>query len=162
MMALVVSRIVALGVKVIHIPGGCTGLCQPLDVSVNQSFKSHVCRMWEEWLTSLLEESNEVRDATRKEVSEWMVVVSWEMVGKRILQNCWRKMGFDWFPGLVDQEDVIADTTTMILEIVTMVGMKATAMLTMICCLVVMRRGRRVTVAMRRRVTVAMTEFFCF
>ena len=32
-------------------------------------------------------------------------------MGTRILQNCWRKMGFDWFPGLVDQVDVIADTT---------------------------------------------------
>ena len=32
------------------------------------------------------------------------------MVGTRILRNCWRKTGFDWFPGLVDQEDIV-DTT---------------------------------------------------
>ena len=78
MMASVVSRIVALGVEVIHIPGGCTGLCQPLDIGVNRSFKSRVHRMWEEWLTSLLDHSNEVRDATRKEVSEWM----WQSIGR--------------------------------------------------------------------------------
>ena len=39
MMTLVVSKISALGVEVIHIPGGCTGLCQPLDVGVNRPFK---------------------------------------------------------------------------------------------------------------------------
>jgi hypothetical protein len=110
MMASVVSRIVALGVEVIHIPGGCTGLCQPLDVGVNRSFKSRIRRLWEEWLVSLLDETNEVRDATREEVSEWMAEVYWEMVGTRILRNCWRKTGFDWFPGLVDQEDIV-DTT---------------------------------------------------
>jgi hypothetical protein len=101
MMALVVSWIQAIRVEVIHIPSGCTGLCQLLDVSVNRSFKSHVRRMWEEWLTSLLDQTNKVRDVTRKEVSEWMAAVYWELVGSRILRNCWRKMGFDWFPGLV-------------------------------------------------------------
>jgi hypothetical protein len=32
MMASVVNKITNLGIKVIHIPGRCTGLCQPLDV----------------------------------------------------------------------------------------------------------------------------------
>ena len=40
MMALVVSKISALGVEVIHISSGCTGLCQPLDVGINRPFKS--------------------------------------------------------------------------------------------------------------------------
>ena len=109
MMASVVSRIEALGVEVIHIPGGCTGLCQPLDVGVNRAFKARVRRMWEEWLTNLLEETDTVRDATCEEVSEWMAAVYWELVGSRILRNCWHKTGFDWFPGLVDPEDVVAN-----------------------------------------------------
>jgi hypothetical protein len=33
MMASVVERIQALGIDVFHIPGGCTGLCQPVDVA---------------------------------------------------------------------------------------------------------------------------------
>jgi len=49
MMASVVSRIEAMGVHVIHIAGGCTGLTQPLDAGINQSFKARCRRMWEEW-----------------------------------------------------------------------------------------------------------------
>ena len=33
------AAIQELGVEVIHIPGGCTGLLQPLDVGVNKPFK---------------------------------------------------------------------------------------------------------------------------
>ena len=43
MMASVVLRIEAMGVHVIHIPHGCTGLTQPLDIGINQLFKLH-CR----------------------------------------------------------------------------------------------------------------------
>jgi hypothetical protein len=35
MMALVMLRIEAMGVHIIHIPGGCMGLTQPLDVGIN-------------------------------------------------------------------------------------------------------------------------------
>ncbi len=64
-------------------------------------------RMWEEWLVDLLDATNEVRDATREEVSEWAAAVFWELVGSRILRNSWRKTGFDWFPGVVDPEDIV-------------------------------------------------------
>ena len=64
-------------------------------------------RMWEEWLVDLLDATNEVRDATRKEVSEWAAAVFWELVGSRILRNSWRKTGFDWFPGVVDPDDIV-------------------------------------------------------
>jgi len=35
----VVQRIQDLGVEVQHIPGGCTALCQPVDVGVNKPLK---------------------------------------------------------------------------------------------------------------------------
>ena len=108
---LLVSRIVELGVKVIHITGGCTGLCQPLDVGVNQSFKARCRWMWEEWLVDFLNETNEVRDGTHEEVSERTAAVFWEMVGSRVLRNAWRKMGYDWFPGLIDPEDAAVANT---------------------------------------------------
>ena len=38
-MASVVNVIQDLGCKVVHIPGGCTGLVQPLDVGYNKPFK---------------------------------------------------------------------------------------------------------------------------
>jgi len=107
MMASVVSRIETMGVHVIHIAGGCTGLIQPLDVCINRSFKARCRRMWEEWLVDLLDTTNKVRDATREEVSKWAAAVFWELVGSRILQNSWRKTGFDWFPCVVDPDDIV-------------------------------------------------------
>ena len=75
MMASVVSRIKAMGVHVIHIAGDCTGLTQPLDVSINRLFKARCCRMWEEWLTDLLDTTNKVHDAMREEVSKWAALL---------------------------------------------------------------------------------------
>ena len=63
--------------------------------------------MWEEWLTDLLDTANEVCDTTREEVSKWAAAVFWELVGSRVLrkQHAWTKMGFYWFPGVVDPDD---------------------------------------------------------
>ena len=41
MMSSVVDSIQALGVEVEHIPGGCTCLCQPVDVGINNPFKNN-------------------------------------------------------------------------------------------------------------------------
>ncbi len=77
MMALVVSEISELGIEVIHIPGGCTGLCQPLKIGVNKPFKHRIRDLWEEWMTDMLDKEGEIRDATHKEVAEWMAIVYW-------------------------------------------------------------------------------------
>ncbi len=42
MMASVVYKIQELGVEVKHIPGGCTSLCQPVNVRFDKPFKSRV------------------------------------------------------------------------------------------------------------------------
>ena len=42
MMASVVSWINELGVEVQHIPGGCTGLCQPVDIGVAKPLKDNL------------------------------------------------------------------------------------------------------------------------
>ncbi len=47
-MASVVNLIQDLGCEVVHIPGGCTGLVQPLDVSYNKPFKTRIRATWEE------------------------------------------------------------------------------------------------------------------
>ncbi len=44
--ASVVQKIQELGVEVKHIPGGCTSLCQPVDVGFNKPFKDHLWRLW--------------------------------------------------------------------------------------------------------------------
>ena len=51
MMALVVHQIQNLGVEQVeHIPGGCTGLCQPLNVGLKKPLKSYIKREWNKWM----------------------------------------------------------------------------------------------------------------
>ena len=51
-MGSVVNAIRSLGCKVQHIPGRCTGLCQPVDGGYNKPFKSQVCTSWVRWMIS--------------------------------------------------------------------------------------------------------------
>ena len=44
----VVSKVQVLGLEVKHIPGGCTGLGQPLDVGYNKPLKNKIRQKWEE------------------------------------------------------------------------------------------------------------------
>jgi DDE superfamily endonuclease len=37
-------------VQVMHIPGGCTSLCQPVDSGVNTPFKNRLCSEWQTWM----------------------------------------------------------------------------------------------------------------
>ncbi len=86
-MALVISKIAELGIEVIHIPGGCMALCQLLNIGVNKPFKQRICHLWEEWMMEMLNQDGVIREATRKEVAEWMASVYWNMVGSKILKN---------------------------------------------------------------------------
>ena len=78
-MGSVVQRIQKLGIKVIHIPGGCTGLCQPFDVGINKPFKCRVRQRWEEWMISGIKRTGTVESPLRTEVSVWVAEVSLEM-----------------------------------------------------------------------------------
>ena len=53
LMSSVVYAIQDLRIEVDYIPGGCTGLVQPLDVGVNKPLKNLIRRKWEE---NMLEE----------------------------------------------------------------------------------------------------------
>ena len=50
MMESVVNKIQDLGCAAEHIPGGCTGLAQPVDVGIEKPFKNRVRRHWEDWM----------------------------------------------------------------------------------------------------------------
>ena len=50
MMNSVVNVIQDLGVEVEHIPGGCTSLCQPVDIHINKPFKAFLHKAWEKWM----------------------------------------------------------------------------------------------------------------
>ena len=50
MMGGIVTKIQLLGIEVQCIPGGCTYLCQPINISVNKPIKIKVMEQWEDWV----------------------------------------------------------------------------------------------------------------
>ena len=97
MMASVTDVIAKLGIEIIHIPGGCTGLTQPLDVGINKPFKWRVCVLWEEWMIDESDRTGLVYAPTCKDISGWVAEVVWGLNGKNLMRNTWRKMEYDWF-----------------------------------------------------------------
>ncbi len=72
MMASVVYKIQELGVEVKHIPGGCTSLCQPVDVGFIKPFKSHVQKMWIKWMIAKGVQEGTTSLLTRHDVAVWV------------------------------------------------------------------------------------------
>jgi hypothetical protein len=75
MMASVTDAIAELGIEIIHIPGGCTGLTQPLDVGINKPLKSRVRVLWEEWMIDEIDRTGLVYAPTHEDISGWVAEV---------------------------------------------------------------------------------------
>lgn len=100
MMASVVQRIQDMGVEVIHIPGGCTSLCQPVDVGFNKPFKDRVRRLWTEWMVSEGVVDGATKAPSRLLVAGWVNTVMAMMSAETtIMKNAWMKTGYEWFYG---------------------------------------------------------------
>ena len=97
LMSSVVHAIQDLGIEVDHIPGGCTGLVQPLDVGVNKPLKNQIRRKWEEYM---LEEGLAMtvsKPLTRQRMATW-VTESLDDLGKHTVKAAWRRNGYSYFP----------------------------------------------------------------
>ena len=55
MMGNIVNKIQSLGIEVVHIPAGCTYLCQPIDVGINKSIKMGMRGKWENRMVARME-----------------------------------------------------------------------------------------------------------
>ena len=97
MMGNIVNRIQSLGIEVVHIPPGCTYLCQPVDVGINKSIKSGMREKWENWMVAGDGIVNGVaKEPTRQLVAEWAVEV-YKNLPAQTVRNAWMKSGFEWF-----------------------------------------------------------------
>jgi hypothetical protein len=98
MMASVVYKIQDLGVEVKLIPGGCTFLCQPVDVEFNKPFKSRVQKMWIKWMIEEGIKEGTTSLPTRRDVAVWVDRAMMQMKEeRRIIKNAWLMMGYAWF-----------------------------------------------------------------
>ncbi len=97
MMASVVGMIQDLGVEVEHIPGGCTSLCQPVDIGVNKPFKNRIRQQWEEWMIAEGLANGTTSPPTRENIIEWTRIATNSMPSQMI-KNAWRHGQYSWFP----------------------------------------------------------------
>jgi hypothetical protein len=67
---LFLREIEAMGMQIEIIPGGCTGMCQPIDVGVGKPLKTRRARhLWEERMLSECDAGNPLRSALRMQMS---------------------------------------------------------------------------------------------
>ena len=98
MMPAVCAKIRSLGIKIIHIPGGCTWLCLPVDIGVNRPIKQAMTEQWDAWM---IDQGIDVETPTRELVAKWVVGtysrLDDEGEARQKLANSWMKEGFEWF-----------------------------------------------------------------
>ena len=88
-MASVVQMIQELVVGVKHnIPGGCTFLCQPVDVGFNKSFKDRMRQQWMSWMINKGIIHDTTSPPSRFDVAKWVYAAMLEMKGEgKIIWN---------------------------------------------------------------------------
>ena len=95
-MGSVVNRIQMMGIEVIHIPAGCTYLCQPIDVGINKPLKCLMRAKWEDWMVTEGVANGVAKEPSRKQVAEWLVD-AYMHIPNQVARNAWKKQGYAWF-----------------------------------------------------------------
>ena len=94
MMGVIVELTQSYGIEVLHIPAGCTYLCQPVDVGINRPLKAKMEELWEEWMLQEGIASNET--PSRKLIGEW-ILEAWDSLDRETVKNAWKKKKYSWW-----------------------------------------------------------------
>ena len=97
MMNSVVNVIQDLGVEVKHIPGGCTSLCQAVDMGINNPFKAFLCKAWEKSMINEGIRSGTTSAPTRELIAKWASYTK-DQIKELHIRNAWRHEPYSWFP----------------------------------------------------------------
>ncbi|XP_041366065.1 tigger transposable element-derived protein 6-like [Gigantopelta aegis] len=78
---------------IVTVPGGCTGLVQPMDTHVNKVFKERIKQQWCEWfkLAKRNCRGNYVQP-TRQNIIDW-ISVAWEAVEEGTIRGAFKSCG---------------------------------------------------------------------
>jgi hypothetical protein len=96
MMASVVNAIEDLGVAVEHIPAGCTGLVQPIDVGIGKPLKSRVRQKWEDWMMNQGNETPIFKPPSQELLTSW-IIESLDSLQPQLIRNAWLRTGLSYF-----------------------------------------------------------------
>ena len=97
MMNSVINAIQDLGVEVEHIPGGCTSLCQPVDIRINKPFKAFLHKAWEKGMINEGIRSGTTSPPTRELIAKWASYAK-DQIKEMHIRNVWRHEPYSWLP----------------------------------------------------------------
>ena len=85
------------GTQTKHIPGGCTGFCQPIDVGVTKPLKDRVRHSWEDWIMAQGITTRKLNPPSRETLANW-IVTSLQSLNERLIKNSWCHGKYSYFP----------------------------------------------------------------
>lgn len=95
-MASVQNAIAMCGVDLRHIPSGCTGEAQPIDIGINKPFKNRVRERWETWMVDEGLAAERTREPSREQMATW-IVETLNGFEVDMVRNAWRKRDMPFF-----------------------------------------------------------------
>ena len=73
---------------IVYVPGGCTSLAQPLDVSVNKPFNVRIRQLWEQWAFDNLRGTSRVHHIRQ----DW-IPQSWTLIDAGLIVKSFLRCG---------------------------------------------------------------------
>ena len=104
----VAKAIEDLGVEWDIIPGGCTGLTQPIDIGIGKPWKNRVRYRFEDWMMDL-PSWDRVKPKVFRPLLAKFIVESWNRVPEEVVYNAWRHHPYSYYPEEPRKETTFQD-----------------------------------------------------